>query len=122
MALIEIVCRRCDLAGSFRVASHQLWAYLRITSNVDLGRCITSEQSREYRSCTNHLAIQTLTVRYHSNNEDQSARAVIRSLLAISIVSIVGVGSLITVAWMLFLVSGFGWLGGTWIKWLVSFF
>ena len=36
--------------------------------------------------------------------------------------SVVAVGLLATITWMVFLVSGFRWLGASGFKWLVNFF
>ena len=42
-----------------------------------------------------------------------------RELLALSVVA---VGLIATVVWMVFLVFGFGWLGASGFKWLADFF
>ena len=62
-------------------------------------------------------------VRYHSRTDRDSPAGYrarpFRELLAMSVVA---VGLLATVTWMVFLVSGFRWVGASGFKWLVNFF
>ena len=58
-------------------------------------------------------------LRTYVNDEDHLPTRPLRELLAISVIV---VGSIATVTWMVFLVSGFRWLGAFGFKWLISFF